>query len=81
MSPTPTLPRADFEQLLAGHQELVRLANELEYQLYRLGESAAPERITDCQQAAGVLIGQLRAVLFRHDQQVLPILDALSAGE
>lgn len=73
-----TIPRADFEELLAQHQELVRLANELEYRLYCLGEPTAAGPVSDCQQAAGALIGQLRTVLFRHDQQVLPVLDALT---
>jgi hypothetical protein len=75
---TPTLARADFEQLLAAHQRLIELANDLEYQVYRLGEVPGNERVTECQRAAGALVGLLRDVLFRHDQQVLPLLDALS---
>ena len=80
MNPTPTIPRADFEGLLAQHQELIRLANELEYHLYRLGERTEPGPVSDCQQAAGALIGLLRNVLFRHDQQVLPVLESFTGG-
>lgn len=75
---SPTIFRTDFEELLAQHQELIHLANELEFQLYRLGEPAEPGPVSDCQQAAGALIGLLRTVLFRHDQQVLPVLEALA---
>lgn len=78
MSDTLTFARADFEGLVADHQELIRLANELEYQLYRLGDGAASEHVLECQQSGGALLGLLRAVLFRHDQQVLPLCDALS---
>ncbi len=78
MNQTPTILRTDFEGLLAQHQELIRLANELEYQLYGLGEQVEPGPVSDCQQAAGALIGLLRTVLFRHDQQVLPVLEALA---
>jgi hypothetical protein len=78
MTTPPPLRRADFDQLLAAHQRLIELANDLEYQLYRLGEVPGNERVTECQQAGGALIGLLRDVLFRHDQQVLPLLDALS---
>ena len=71
--------RADFEQLLGAHQQLIDLANDLEYQLYRLGEQPGDSPAAACQQAAGALLGRLRDLLFRHDQQVLPLLDALSA--
>jgi hypothetical protein len=80
MTAPPTLSRADFAQLLAAHQRLIELANEVEYQLYRLGEVSADQRVADCQQATGSLLGLVRDVLFRHDQQVLPLLDRL-AGE
>jgi predicted ATP-dependent protease len=78
MSPKPTLTRAAFDQIVAEQQELVRLANELELQLYRLGEQVPPsaERIADCQQAAGNLVGLLRQALFRQDQQILPLLES-----
>ena len=79
MNQTQAISRSDFEGLLAQHQELIRLVNELEYQLYRLGEPTESGPISDCQQAAGVLIGLLRNVLFRHDQQVLPVLEALAS--
>lgn len=76
MTSEPPFTRAAFDQLVAEHQELIRLANELELQLYRLGERAAPDRVAECQQAAGSLIGRLRQTLFRHDQQVLPLLES-----
>jgi hypothetical protein len=75
------LSRSDFEQLLAEHRQLIQMANELEYQLYQAGTEQTPERVVECQQAAGALIGQLRNVLFRHDQQVLPILESLLSTE
>ncbi len=75
-SSSTKLTRADFELLVAEHEEVIRLANELEYQFYRLGEAQDGERVTECQQAGGALIGHLRGLLFRHDQQVLPILEA-----
>jgi len=78
MHPTLMLSRAEFDRLLADHQELIELANELEYQLYRLGEGSGPERVLECQQAGGALLGHLRTVLFRHDQHVLPLCDLLS---
>jgi len=75
MTPSP-LSRSEFEQLLAEHQQLIRLTNELEYHLYQIGAGATPARIAECQQAAGALISQLRGALFRQDQRVLPILEA-----
>ena len=75
MTPSP-LSRPEFEQLLADHGQLIRLANELEYHLYQMGAEPTPEHIAECQQAAGALISQLRSTLFRHDQRVLPILEA-----
>jgi hypothetical protein len=80
MNQTPTMPRNDFDELLTQHQELIRLANDLEYQIYRLGEQTELGPVSDCQQAAGALIGLLRTVLFRHDQQVLPVLEALTGN-
>lgn len=70
-----TLSRADFEQLLTEHRRLVELANELELQVYQLGEEPAESPITGCQQAAGALIDSLRQFLFRQDQQIFPILE------
>jgi hypothetical protein len=78
MSAAPTFSRADWERLVAGHQEVIRLANELEYHVYSLGEVPPHPRVSELQQAAGTLIGHLRGLLFRHDQQVLPVLEALS---
>ncbi|MBL8797488.1 MAG: hypothetical protein JNM56_26545 [Planctomycetia bacterium] len=80
MNQTPTMPRDDFDELLTQHQELIRLANDLEYQIYRLGEQSELGPVSDCQHAAGALIGLLRIVLFRHDQQVLPVLEALTGN-
>jgi hypothetical protein len=76
---TPSFSRTDFEQLLGAHQQLIDLANDLEYHLYRLGEQPDDSPAAACQQAAGGLLGRLRDVLFRHDQQVFPLLDSLSA--
>jgi hypothetical protein len=41
-----------------------------------LGELPPDERVTACQQAGGALVGLLRNFLYRHDQQVLPVLEA-----
>jgi len=81
MSAPPRFDRAAFDRLVADHQEAVRLANELEYQLYRLGELADADRAAPFQRAGGELIGLLRNLLFRHDQQVLPLLEALCREE
>lgn len=70
------LVRADFDSLVADHERLVGLINDLEYRLYALGERPDDAPLTACQQAAGALIAALREVLFRHDQQVLPLLEA-----
>jgi hypothetical protein len=75
MTPSP-LTRPEFEQLLAEHGRLIRLTNELEYHLYQIGAEPTPEHIAACQQTAGALIGQLRSTLFRHDQRILPTLEA-----
>jgi hypothetical protein len=77
MNMQTNLSRADFELLVAEHRQLILLANELEYQLYRLGATATAETAAGCQQAAGELIGALRQALFRHDQQVLPVLEEM----
>lgn len=71
----PTIERRDFEELLAQYWQLIQLANDLEFQLYSVGDNADPERVQACQQSAGALIKLLREFLFRHDQQVLPILE------
>jgi hypothetical protein len=75
MSLLPSFTRADFDSLIVEHEEVIRLANELEYQLYRLGAAHNSEVVTECQQAGGALIGHLRGLLFRHDQQILPIVE------
>ncbi|HMF11006.1 MAG TPA: hypothetical protein VKE94_01835 [Gemmataceae bacterium] len=77
---TSSIRRQDFELLLDEHRELIRLTNELEFQLYRLGEAATPEHVSECQQTAGNLVGLLRTNLFRHDQEVLPVLESLIDG-
>jgi hypothetical protein len=74
----PRFSRADFDQLLAQQQQLIELSNELEYRLYRMGEAPPDSPAQACQQAGGALLGVLRTFLFRQDQQVLPVLDALS---
>lgn len=68
---------ADWERLLADHRQLIHLANALEFHLYQVGSGPTPERVTACQQSAGVLIAKLRETLFRHDQQVFPLLETL----
>ena len=77
MSGTLNITRENFERLLDEHRQLIHLAQQLEFQLYRLGEGATAERVGECQQVAGRLIGLLRANLFRHDQEVLPVLESL----
>jgi hemerythrin-like domain-containing protein len=76
MNAIPHISRQDFEQLVDEHRQLIDLANQLEYQLYRLGESAMPDHVSDCQQVTGNLIGLLRNHLFRQDQEVLPVVEA-----
>ena len=73
------ISRDEFEALLSEHQQLIELANDLELHLYRLGEEPPDERVAQCQQAAGALIGALRNMLFHQDQTVLPLLDQLAA--
>jgi hypothetical protein len=72
------MTRDEFDSLLAEHQQLVELANDLELCLYRLGESPPDENVAQCQQSAGTLIGALRNMLFRQDQTVLPLLDRMT---
>ncbi len=81
MTAPPTISPEDFAQLLSEHRQLIDLANEVEYCLYRIGDQASAKNIQQCQQAAGALIGLLRHVLFRHDQQVFPTLETLSTPE
>jgi hemerythrin-like domain-containing protein len=76
MNAIPQIGRQDFEQLVDEHRQLVDLANQLEFQLYRLGESATRDHVSECQQIAGNLIGLLRNHLFRQDQEVLPVVEA-----
>jgi len=73
--PEEAISPSDFEHLLAEHRQLIRLANDLEFHLYQMGEAPGPEQVNECRKAAGTLIGLLRQVLFRHDQQVLPLLE------
>lgn len=77
MNTPPPLTAEEFAKLLADHGEIIRLANELEESLYRLGDSANSEAATGCQQAAGTLIGRLRQMLFVHDQRVFPLLETI----
>jgi hypothetical protein len=76
MNPCPPFSSADFENLLAQQRQLIDLANNLEYQVYRLGELPANERVSNCQCAAGSLIGLLHDFLFRQDQQVMPLIES-----
>lgn len=73
----PSLDRADFDALLTDHARLIRLANELEYHLHAVGERPDDSPVTECRRAGGVLIGALRELLFRHDQEVLPALESM----
>jgi hypothetical protein len=81
MSPSPPISRTDFENLLSQHRQLIELANDLEYQMYRLGELPPEGRVSDCQQAGGSLVGLLRDYLFRIDQQVFPQVDSSTSVE
>jgi hypothetical protein len=72
---------ADFQQLLEDQQALIELMNDLEYRLYQLGEARPDSPAGEFREAAGALIGRLRRALFRQDQQVLPILQALAGVE
>ena len=76
MNTTTPISRTDFENLLSQHRQLIELANDLEYQMYRLGELTPDERVSDCQRGGGSLVGSLRDYLFRLDQQVFPLLDS-----
>jgi hypothetical protein len=69
------ISRADFDRLVAEHRQLIQLTNDLEFQLYQMGDAPRPEQAAECRQAAGTLIGNLRNFLFRYDQQILPILE------
>jgi hypothetical protein len=77
----PSFLRADFDQLLAQQERLIGLTNELEYRLHCVAEVPPVEEIQACQQAAGMLISALREFLFRQDQKVLPVLEAMSRPE
>jgi hypothetical protein len=81
MNTAPPFSRAEFEHLLAEHEQLIAAANALEFQLHRLGGLAPDARVSACQQAGGDLIRLLRDALFRQDQQVLPLLEALLAKD
>ena len=70
--------RRQFELLLDDHQKMIDLINALELKLYSLGEAPDHSPIQECQQAGGLLISQLRNLLFRWDQEVLPLLDSLA---
>jgi hypothetical protein len=76
-----SLTRPEFEAILQEQQALIGLVNDLEEQLYRLGDSPEVEHVSECRQAAGALLGALRAFLYRQDQQVLPLLEAALATE
>ncbi len=80
-TPTPELRREDFEQLLEEHQRLIELANDVEFSLHALGGGASEENIHALQQSAGTLVSALRSHLFRQDQQVLSVVDALTRQE
>jgi hemerythrin-like domain-containing protein len=76
MNPGVRLTREGLDRLLSEHRRLIHLTNDLEYHLYRMG-AANEAAVSECQQAAGALIGCLRDHLFRNDQEVFPVLEAL----
>jgi hypothetical protein len=76
MRPGVHLTREEFDYLLSEHRRLIHLTNQLEYCLYQIGTPDDPA-VRECQQAAGALIGCLRDLNFRHDQQVFPALEAI----
>jgi hemerythrin-like domain-containing protein len=76
MNPAVRLTREELDRLLSEHRRLIQLANDLEYCLYRMGAADEPH-VRECQQAVGALIGCLRDHLFRNDQEVFPVLEAL----
>lgn len=78
MKKTTEYDRSQFEHLLDDHQQMIDLINALELKLYSLGEAPDHSPIQECQQAGGLLISQLRNLLFRWDQEVLPLLDSLA---
>jgi hypothetical protein len=77
MRPAVSLSRQELDDLLSQHRQVIRLMNDLEYCLYRIGESDHPAA-HECRQAAGALIGCLRDLLFRQDQQVFPLLEVVA---
>jgi hypothetical protein len=77
-TPLPEFERSDFEQLLDEHQHLIALANDVEFCLHALAGGAGEEAIQSLQHSTGSLVRLLRQYLFRQDQQVLPVVDALS---
>lgn len=81
MTTVPQFHREQFDLLLKEQQELVEAVNQLEYCLYQLGEAPPDSATANCQLAAGALIGQLRKLLFRWDQEVLPTLEAVAETE
>jgi hypothetical protein len=76
--PLPEFSRNDFESLLGEHERLIALANDVEFCLHALAGGATEEHLQGLQQSAGTLVSALRNYLFRQDQLVLPVVDALS---
>ncbi len=74
----PEFQREEFDQLLEEHQRLIAQVNEVEFHLHTLSGGVSEEHVQALQQATGDLLALLRTYLFRQDQQVLPIVDALS---
>lgn len=73
--------RSQFARLLDDHQKMIDLINALELKLYHLGEAPDHSPIQECQQAGGLLISQLRNLLFRWDQEVLPLLETIATTQ
>lgn len=77
----PEFSRNDFDHLIQEHERLIALANDVEYCLHALAGTASEERIGELQQSAGTLVSAIRDYLFRQDQLVLPVVDAVSRPE
>jgi hypothetical protein len=78
---TRPLTRAEFDALVEEQQGLIGLVNDLEFRLYCRGGTFTPESVNECRQAAGTLVGAMRSFLYRQDQQVLPVLEAIVDSE
>ena len=79
-TPMPEFRRGDFERLLDEHRRLIELANDVEFCLHALSSGVTEENLRALQQSTGTLVSVLRNHLFRQDQHVLPLVDAIEDG-